>query len=210
MVVGKEEKTYYLHHSVGKTSDFLTSAIIDNGEETGTEKIKLPHVDTKSFDLYVHWLYTGTLLLTDLGKAPVDKMADHKPFADKRYARLMHLYVLAHDILDRAFQNVLITARLETYSQAGDIWPGISAIKILWDRTPTGCMMKRLILRFWAHRLSSSTQSSYSMPHEFAVDLLHEMVYVRKPHGACSRPNPTKPNEYHESKAKDPTWELWF
>lgn len=174
-VVGPEKKEYNLITSFAvKSSKFFATAMKRTWKEGLEKKVELPDADTVDFDLYGHWLYTGDIFLKDLKASTYDqthldlrseailwdclddempsrfrKLATHLHYARKAYNRLMGLYVLADYLSDTALQNDIISAVFTTWSDTGHFLEMGVIVDEWWHELPNGCMMRKLIAKYW-------------------------------------------------------------
>lgn len=173
VLVGEQPKSYTLHKCFAtKSSEFFVKATNGRWKEGKDKSVPLPDCMPEIFDIYLHWLYTGSIVL--------NITEDDEDRGTSEINELMHLYVLGNFLLDRPFRNVIVDRTLEV-NRLYKKYPGSEAINIIWPETPADCQMQRLILRFWAIRrtpekLAGSTEKT---PQDFTSCLLKELGIIR-------------------------------
>lgn len=184
-----------------KTSDFFKSATSGTWKEASEKAIKLPETTPLQFDTYINWLYTGEIPFAKSSE-PFANNNERRAFAIGSYDRLMELYEMGYFLLDATFRNAVVTATLEVRSKTS-VYPGVTALRTIWGKTPHGCSMKRLIMRFWAKWIKTS-EIPDSLSKDFAICLLKEMVDIRDSERAVDVPDLWNKCEYHEHDDKVP------
>ena len=62
MLVGPDERRFDVHKELlCSVSDFFSAALDGGFQESEAGVVKLPEQDVKTFQYFMHWLYTGKL-----------------------------------------------------------------------------------------------------------------------------------------------------
>ncbi|KAK3703241.1 hypothetical protein LTR37_014581 [Vermiconidia calcicola] len=203
--VGPEQKQYTLDKGFAtETSEYLTTAT-----KEGRDKIYLPDFEPHTFEAYTHWLYVGEITAEEHDnidfKEPVVDSDTIVPRPHTPFGEFMDLYLLGEFLLDKALKNIA-TDWTVGFSVATNIYPGIAAIERIWKRTPEGCAMQRLLVRFWA-RYMQDNQMEVSTIRElrgFAVALINDLIFVRDRGVRASAPTMKHRCDYHDHDRKVP------
>lgn len=149
VTVGSERKTYVIHKSFVKSSAFLAAALTGKWQEAKAGTVSLNDVETKHFDRYVHWLYSGRILLDSGDVIPLEpaKKDDSEAFLFG-----LDLYVLGYYLLDRRFRDSIVDCLLKLV-KGSSRYPDRRSIYRIWDKTPEISPMKTLIVDCWAQHV---------------------------------------------------------
>lgn len=208
-MVGPEKKEYILITSLAtKGSQFFASALKKTWQEGLDKKVVMLTTSTTDFDFYVHWLYTGTILLQDLRRAcrvefgtatevhpwGPSSMRDFV-YACQAYRRLMRRYLPADFLLDSTFKNAIITAVFAVWSTT-DVFLVLLLVKELWHKLPDNSMMKRLIGAYWAAQYLRETLRSSLVPDRLTILIIAEGLKAYE--DPVEEPDRSNPCEFHE------------
>ena len=208
-IVGPAKKQYILVTSLAtKHSKFFASALKKHWQEGIEKSVQLPDIRAIAFDFYVHWLYTGKIPIHDLehlkripaGTVPFSRSAllrQHN-YAREVYTRLIGLCVPADYLADVAFQNEIMTIVYATWTDKG-FFPMLSTVQPWWDKMPDGCMLKKLVGKYWAAQdfmktITSKDAKDVTMP--FALLVIAEGL--GESGDPVVQPDQNKPCEFHE------------
>ncbi|KAF3005142.1 hypothetical protein E8E13_010416 [Curvularia kusanoi] len=170
---GENLKIFVVHDAVlASRSLFFKKALSGTWKEAEEHVIKLPEDDSDTFDLYLQCLYSQELSVVP------DPVPEDYCGTDE-HDDLAKLYVFAEKIQDIRTKNVVIQAFLKNVwkMQLDDNWhyPDEETIKIIYDRTPPGCPMRRLLVDIYAHATGSVPEWDVTYPSKFLEDLVTEL-----------------------------------
>ncbi|KAH6637768.1 hypothetical protein C7974DRAFT_148065 [Boeremia exigua] len=171
---------FFVHESLLTTrSQFFKKAMEGPWIEAESRVVRLTEDDPVTFQLYVDLLYTGRVAV--LRELPSD---DPRSILEK--AELAKLYVLAEKLQDMEAKNQTINAVIASsrFKQAGGsvYAPGYNFIRIIYDGTPSGSKMRKLLVELYTMDAASSWIDSYhEFPCEFMEALLKSVLDLRKP-----------------------------
>ncbi|EED13876.1 conserved hypothetical protein [Talaromyces stipitatus ATCC 10500] len=199
VVVGGDQNEIFSIHErlIRASSPFFDKAMSRKWKESLERTIKLPDNEPKIFQLYVHWLYYGTL--------PV--LCDEPGLCgNAEYLELVKAYTLGDKLLDSRFQNAVIDAIVEksqSKARDGRIWfPVGSPIEYAYSNTNESSPIRKLLLdmyvhrghRYWLHDYGNSA----SIPHSFLLGLASRFFDQRDGH--CESETKIDAPRYHIHK----------
>lgn len=148
-------------------------------ERTHELRILLPDDDPKTFQVYAHWLYSGTLPVTYgiLGKE-----------VDFEYLDLVKAYVLGDKLLDDTFRRTVIDAIVEASLVERINWdpwfPGDEAILYAYSNTLKESPIRKLLVDFHVYYGDSEwigdLKIAEQYPKSFLIDLSTALLDRRK------------------------------
>jgi len=207
VLVGSEKKNYVLHKCfVVKTSGFFATATNGNWEQS-KDQISLPDYDSPTFEQYLQWLYTGSIVTADSidGCSQLDPSESLKR-ASAIYEQLLKLYFLAQYLLDLACKNAVMDKMIDVQIKTR-VWPGaVSTIDKIWSTTPDKCPMQRLVVRYWSlfQKADQARGDFEKLPSSFSSSIIQESLAKRD--GAKTWPPSLKFRcDYHEHDEMAPT-----
>jgi hypothetical protein len=162
VLIGTTQKEFTLHTSIAtRSSNFFRAALRRNTwKEARETRIVLAEVHPAVFEGYLQWLHTGVLT----SSFPIDKPSTFD---------LAEMYILGDFLDDKAFRNAVLD---DITSSAYDIWPGICSVNLIWDNTPGGSPLRKLILEIWAKKpMSLIVEKLLSGAHEYPGAFLAEL-----------------------------------
>ncbi|KAL7936955.1 hypothetical protein V8C35DRAFT_332213 [Trichoderma chlorosporum] len=185
-------KTFHVHKNlICHTSVYFETALKDHWQTSPSEPVALKEEDPEIFEVYVHWLYFGTL--------PVQ---NDKPGLEgnAEYVQLAKAYVLGDFLVDVNFKNaVMDTMFIKSHSMASDgrrPHPAGPVIRYIYEKTPESSPPRRFLVDLFAYFgkakwLEPKWISEDDLPEQFIRDLLTAMFKHRRP-----------PSEYKDSEMK--------
>ncbi|KAI8939495.1 hypothetical protein NX059_003266 [Plenodomus lindquistii] len=172
-----QEQVFAIHESlITSHSPYFKSALSSTHQD---RLVDLPYDDPTIFRYYVHLLYTNKV------EASLDCISPNT-YGYNECCNIAKLYVLAEKLQDIASKNAAISAMLAAFEERNDAKgiPGSSIIKIVWDGTPSGSKMRKLIVDMWADRATGSWIKKYKgkeWPADFLVDMTMALMEKRAP-----------------------------
>lgn len=127
VVVGSEQQKFIVHRDVlTKSSTFFQCAIKPSWTRSRDRQIKMPDQDVTAFEIYINWLYSGTIDLWKDGDVTSTYKNDRgKTYEEEgsRYFRIIHSFVLGDYVNDDGFCNALIDSFFDVCDLTNQ-WPG--------------------------------------------------------------------------------------
>ncbi|KAI4657952.1 uncharacterized protein J4E78_006342 [Alternaria triticimaculans] len=183
---GDTERLQVHRGVLGKSSEFFRRAMkpewTDRKEDSKT--LDLPEDSANIVTDYIKWLYDGEI--------PIGSRAAHEAThdssageAEKFLAQLARAYVFAERIMDVKYKNALFQAIYTAQNKFG-LCMGNESVKIVYDGTPSGSPLRRLIAADVAHKAYDDLKEgggwmedleSYSR--EALIDALQATLRVR-------------------------------
>ena len=165
---GEERHEIAVHQAtLIKSSKFFAKAIKPEWKDLrGEPSIDLTHIDLYTFQIYIHWLYFGTL--------PIDgKGRDAHPALGK-------VYVLGEELMDIALKNDVLDTIIATATEA-NCYPNGKVIAAIYDGTPSSSPARRLMVDFYSilARNKSWADEFENCPKDFLVDVMKALVMSR-------------------------------
>lgn len=152
ILVGPSRTTWRLHENLlSSSSDFFRSAFNSGFKETFDDQLTLPEDDPQAFELFVRWLYTramsppggaGTSASASASTStstPPSFITSHPPIQT-----WLRLYVLACKLLVAELENICVNAAWRYYN-VGTRRPDIRDVQYIYENTPEGSGMRRLL-----------------------------------------------------------------
>ncbi len=153
--------------------------------------------------MYTHWLYTGVIEMSNEDAADLGRI---------KYifgtTQILDAYVLAHYLLDCAFQNACIDKIIRLHKDL-QIYPGISQVNQIWDKIPEDCGMRRLMVSFFVKSTGRSAVASLAgkMPADFMIRMMEDLIDLRDQVEGWSYPAWNWRCEYHSHDDRTPKTE---
>lgn len=177
-------------------SDYFKLAMKSYWEATAKGSVTLKEEDPEIFDIYVQWLYYGTL--------PV---RNDSPGLDGNieYEQLAKAYVLGEMLQDVNFKDAVLDAILiKSRSRASDggCWfPVGPVVPCIYDGTTESSAARRLLVDLYTDHGHGDWLIKYGsqddLPKQFLLDLAIATL-DKRPYPAESRSNGAGTCEYHE------------
>ncbi|KAJ4334000.1 hypothetical protein N0V95_009288, partial [Ascochyta clinopodiicola] len=113
VIVGDEQTKYFVHEShITPQSDFFKNALKGEWKEKTTRTVELPDCDSKSFSIYLDWLYTGCVCITqeddDQGKDSEDGIT-----VDYEWTKWADCFRVGDFLQDSDFKDAMINTAIE-------------------------------------------------------------------------------------------------
>lgn len=154
------------------SSEFFQTALKKEWQEGPKLQIDLPDVDRDTFTIYVKWLYTSSITAVT-----------------KDYMALAKCYCLGERLLDRKFQNRVITAivmRSRESNGKSKTYPD-EPVAVIYQSTPKDSPARRLMVDFfvrygrraWVENILRWDSSTEPAQLEFLRDLSMSLMEIR-------------------------------
>ena len=169
VLVGTEEEAFHVHWPVLLASSaFFRARLKPEWSRQESESIRLPDFDSRSFNLYVNWLYTR-------GIPHVNVITESCSTRSDEWLLLAETYVLGEALVDTAFQaSVLEVLRYmgDATSERESFWSVASEIiAVVYEGTPAGSPARdyllELFLRHARGEMSEELKDGLELPEEF-------------------------------------------
>jgi hypothetical protein len=159
------------------SSDFFRNAMARDWKESKQRSIHLKDDDADTFELYLHWLYRGTL--------PV-RINEPGLVGNSEYLQMAKAYVLGDKLQDGDFKDVIIDAiidKCKSIASDGRNWfPVGPVLRCIYDNTPTSSKARRLLVDIYVHDGSGDWLSDWvkqdDIPKDFLLDIA--MAFLNK------------------------------
>jgi hypothetical protein len=177
--VGLEPPTPFSVHEklICASSDFFRNAMARDWKESKQRSIHLKDDDADTFELYLHWLYRGTL--------PV-RINEPGLVGNSEYLQMAKAYVLGDKLQDGDFKDVIIDAiidKCKSIASDGHKWSPVGPVlRCIYDNTPTSSKARRLLVDIYVHNGSGDWLSDWvkqdDIPKDFLLDIA--MAFLNK------------------------------
>ncbi|KZM25010.1 hypothetical protein ST47_g3850 [Ascochyta rabiei] len=179
VLVGQDEKQqkFHVHEQLLTTGSlFFRKAMSGNWSEAKDRIVRLPEDDPLLFHIYVDLLYTNQIAVIP------DSSSREATIADRQNARaiqntLAMLYILVEKLQDIDSKDKTIAAMVasmhEKRSDGGMYSPGHMIVQTVYNGTPPGCLLRKLIVDLYT---SKATQFWVSNAHEFPDEFVRELM----------------------------------
>ena len=180
MLVGTEQTEFLVHKAVlTKSSDVFKSCCNGEWKEAKDKVIKLPEVAEETFKIYLHWLYTGTLIVNETVKLEDMQNKDvgiRQDTSRAYHCALVDLAIFADGHGDMAFQNDVINALAEVELKTR-VSLSAANIGVLWQQLPAASKTRQFTIdriRRVKHKWFVENKDHF-VP-EFVLDMMLELL----------------------------------
>ncbi|RDW92786.1 BTB/POZ domain-containing protein [Aspergillus mulundensis] len=196
ILVGKEEKSFFVHDNLlRRSSAFFEKALDGPWIEATQRTVKLPEDNPEIFAIYAHyahWLYSDNLAI-------VDNTSRESSLGD--FFELTDCYVFGNKVLCPGFQNAVIDAYVMNWYNSSCrllFRPGEEIVKRIYGNTAPGSALRRIVIDLYnryGDKKWLDHWNEHEIPQEFAVDILRELLPAREKR--YSDHGPLKASDYH-------------
>ncbi|KAJ4321862.1 hypothetical protein N0V94_002695 [Neodidymelliopsis sp. IMI 364377] len=199
VLVGKDPEVhgYFVHGDlICARSDFFAKAMNDRWKEAKDRTVPLPDDESEIFSLYLRLLYASNITPTishhadclqtnELPVKPSGSGVDNKDATHDAYTSLSKLYVLAEKLIDNTTKELVLAAisahAREMLSQDLICIPPIESIQMIYEGTPEGSPVRRLITQIFTDNgcPSSLTTEADDIPKDFLYELSISLISTR-------------------------------
>lgn len=140
MLVGSLEQPFTLHKDIlCNQSSFFQAAFNGRFAESRKRSLKLPDLNVEDFKRYIHWAYSGEVVVVDSedGGEEDDKGA-------KERMLLARLYVVGDQLGETLLRNTVIDKMFDLNEKTGS-GMGADPITIAYAQTPEGSKLRLLV-----------------------------------------------------------------
>ena len=173
-MVGEEEKEFYVYKAIVVQSSAFFRAAFDKGWKEATEKvIRLTDVELETFGIYLGWLYTGRLDLSD--ELSIEKLKETPNPSDEMlnelYQKHTAAYVFGDRIQDDQYCNV-VSDGVRAILTLSMTLPKDRITSDLWGRLPHS-RLARLFVDGWAvgNLIPSLREKAGQFPSSFIAEI---------------------------------------
>jgi hypothetical protein len=163
---GDNQQDFDVHESfLTGSSLFFKNALSGDWIEAKTRRVNLPEEEPAVFHDYVHFLYRRTLCVKSDSNDGIDEQES-----------LLKLYVLAEKLQDMDMKNVVMEAMYNCFCEictGENHTPNVECIRIVYEGTPAGSPMRRLLVDFYTYYHGAS---SFKVDDDYPYELLHELT----------------------------------
>lgn len=170
VLAGKEEKRFILHQTaVCAKSKFFKAACSKKWREGQERIVRLPEAGVATFKTYCDWVYSG-----DVAK---DTCTSKSAKSDQCAAQAssVGLYLLG-DILDDVQLRNKVVPMLFSSMRCLNMLPCTSGVRHIWNSTPSGSLLRKVVVDVFVLRLDRSTLSDRVS--DYPVDFVREVAVV--------------------------------
>lgn len=233
--MGPSQTVWRLHENLlSATSDFFRAAFNSGFKESLEDRLSLPEDDPHAFELFVRWLYARALQgMTGAPEINAERQLFGSPSSSNNASAststtflftttiptttstppiniqdCLHLYALATKLLVEELENICIDVAARYY-KAGTRRPEIRDVQYIYENTPPGSGMRRLLkerlaLVLFRGRQSNSSKDKPVTPEwrdvlnetpEMGYDLLSEVASYNWVPGPSVPPTQRTPGE---------------
>ncbi|KAF2117645.1 hypothetical protein BDV96DRAFT_597546 [Lophiotrema nucula] len=178
-----DEKTYYLHKALlTGVSRYFRAAFEKNFREAAEKTINLPHVDTRTFDIFSEWLYTSELHLpvikpNNLSGNPMEYDGNRHKEHLLRTRGMLSLYILGDEHEIAALRRVVIDAMFSDLMDPDSLLPSNNDLITAYSRLPRSSPMLQLIVHAYCLWYTSDALDDVAEPPiEFIRDCFKRYV----------------------------------
>lgn len=181
VLVGQSEVNFVLHKKIVCEKSKFFRAMHENNWKEATEGIvRLPEVSKEEFGIYVGWLYTGIIDMTD--DDDLSSKTTYNPDMRgnerrKLYKRIVDAYALGDMLRDASFRNALCSEVITLQQLVGTGPACAENVAHLFNKTPYTAKMARM---FADYKLSATYDvKSFSETHtNYPPELFKVMALV--------------------------------
>ncbi|KAF2492755.1 hypothetical protein BU16DRAFT_89948 [Lophium mytilinum] len=181
-------------------SKFFANAMNGSWKESDERIIKLPDDSPETFELYIHYIYTGKLAIV-AGEGVVDDDRGTRQFVAQLKA-LAYLYVFVEKILDSACKNDVVDAMVACVRDNSKI-PPLFVVEIIYNGTAGPCSARKFLVDVCARWSNAKyfKDRRERFPVDFTFDVITKMLEYRKagPHLPKSAPDFVNGAQYYDT-----------
>ncbi|KAK4622247.1 hypothetical protein CLAFUW4_06652 [Fulvia fulva] len=183
-----------------KSSDYLKKACNKEWKEGQMKTIELPDIKPDTFAIYVQWLQTGELVLSaeELPARDAERSTIVTHW-DVLQPKIVDLYILVDYLANTIVRNLAID-EWKSATHALKFGPSISEVKVVYEKTPPKCMLRKLMVDWSVAGVQSEwiTNNGTNLPAEFLADVFAEWTRLRGEKEWPQAPYEREKCYYHE------------
>lgn len=165
--------------------------LANDWKEAHERRINLPEAQPEMLEIYLHWIYTGHLIVENTRKRTVSW-------------QLVKLYILGDYLNDAAFCESVINRIVDRSQGSEGVDPNHVAITLAWDSTPTDSPLRLVIKELWLGRTIASAIKAFGSKQytpDFVLDILAR--FLSNNEELCKRTFSGKTAEQIRESCKD-------
>jgi hypothetical protein len=207
--VGPKRQKYHVHKAlVTRHSDFFEKALTGPWKEADERVVRLPNIHPCGFNIFVGWMYTGTIPENDVNDwlAAGDCQAIPGPRNERTDLLILQTLVVADQLVAPVFQQVVNNGFADWMAPC-DYWRfHYKNIIFAYANLPESCPVLRLIVDAhcvgWGleNELADETDLQDELPPKFLFDVMRRMAEFRDSYGFEDDLNP---GDYHIHSTED-------
>ena len=201
VLVGAQEKRFTVHKNVitGRSA-FFRAAVEGPFKEAEEKTVRLPEIDPDLFSVYLQWIYSDKIVILGAGDIAKDTGGS------KQRALLIELYILADALDDRRLRNRTTDEFIDLCRSTS--WPGCKSIKRIWNSTPEGSKLRKLLIDYEMSKKRTSgacwiERNRKSLPKSFMSDLAIAFAKTGLDKRKVTNPRFASPLIYHDHDGDD-------
>lgn len=185
---------------LAKSSEFFHSACNQDWKEKKTKTIDLHDTPFEIFSIYLQWIYTGELVVSDeMAPATTDSdVSAHHAFYGVLYKIAIDLYIFADSMMDISLQNQVMDL-LQATLFSSEVSLGLEEAKQMVGETMAKCPLRRLLVDSVCAHAEGDWFEIFGndLPVEIMVELLAAFAAIRKSNKAAVCPTKAPKCTYH-------------
>lgn len=174
--VGENRRVFKVHKDIlVEDSKYFRATFQGHFSEADSKEVHLPDIELETFQTYVHWMYTGEVIV-------VDRVDDKSGTAKESYGRIIQLYIAADRLENARLRNDTMTKLLER-TRDGTL-PAVEAIRAAYQNTIEGSTLRRYVVD--ARHAQSAERSTMwlkshreELPLDFIVDYANALALYK-------------------------------
>lgn len=200
VTVGPEDnkEIFYVHEdAICDRSAFFRNAMKPEwaSQRPNPRLVDLPDDDAAAFALYLQWVYSRQLPIIPDGPGADSSSIDGNPI-------LAYAYVLGERLMDIDFKNSIVNAYVlfaRGTPPEKRAYPSNEEIRILYDGTPEGAPIRKLLIDIWCCRGKHDwLEGDADLPQDFLIQVTKGLLMARPTPDNLSRPWKASHVQYHE------------
>jgi hypothetical protein len=164
--MGEDQKFTVHKHLICAKSKFFKAACSKLWAEGEDRVVRLPEVKAETFQAYIFWVYSGKVGVNGSTTSGTSK-------ASAELRQTTELYLLADVLDDLQLRNAAMRS-LVLKSKVWLIQPSVALIKQVWDSTPSGSLLRKMIVDHTIMRFNRKIFEKQSV--DYPKDLLHSIA----------------------------------
>lgn len=158
------------------SSAYLKKAVNGPWKESEDKHIVLLGTNPIAFEIYVAWLYTAQVQLSEEEEPAGKPSVNFRP----NYEELISAYSFGDYAKDRRFCNALVDEMLAVNDKMR-VLPSNTAVKQAYDTVPRGCGLRRLLVELFTyyHATSEFESMAHTYPPAFITDIAKLLMKER-------------------------------
>lgn len=142
VLVGQKEQPFTVHKDLMcAKSKFFAAACSERWMDGKSKVVRLPESEAQVFQIYMAWLFTGNAAVEGIKNTITeDEFSD----ANEQHT-LIELYLLAQYLDDIKLRNQRVSVLIKR-SLVWKTMPYLTDLKVVWDSTTPGCLLRKMFV----------------------------------------------------------------